>query len=283
MKNLKEYISHINEFETEHNSFDQMVAYFSDKDTTLPVNLCEGEVFLPSFILLKNLKNNYSELCELDRELNSLFRTAIHCSKLFYLKTIELIENESVKPNYKYEERFEKITQPLGQRLVNLLANIKYRIKIVELKKVSMHDKTQNSLWCLFSDLMGGLYTSVANIKYKITLYTASNHDLVRKFYYSFMFSIILLFWLYDYFMLDDVSLGPSIFLGAIFSIIVVLLAIISYPIGDFGKKDISGKNIVAYKYKVLLNNRKNSKIVHLFALHPEENLTEILPNFMNK
>lgn len=41
----------------------------------------------------------------------------------------------------------------------------------------------------------------------------------------------------------------------------------ITYPVGYFGKIDINGKDIVAYKYRIFFNSISNRKIYNIFAL----------------
>ena len=229
---------------------------------------------MPSFILLKALRGKYQALCDTDDELNNLFNSAINCSKLFYMKTIDLVENKSEVSEDKYEENFERIAQPLGQQLINLLTNIKYRIRIVRLRNSrpdNMHKKYISYYLYNFAALLRGPMT---HLTYRITLLTSSNQNIVKKSYYAAILGTIFTFWIFNYAFLNNISPISSAFLNVISGIAVVLLAIVSYPIGDFGKKDISGRNIVAYRYKVLLNNRKkNSKLLNIFTLQHGQNV----------
>lgn len=273
MRSLKEHLKSIRKIEQEQRSYDLMIEYFSSDTSSLPTGLCEGAAFLPSFMLLKELKSAYHELCKADSELLNLFNTAIKCSKLFYSKTTELVESESSDINNKYEHMFEKLTQPIGQKLINLLANIKYRIKVVRLKNCASQNSKTITPYYLWQSFTVRLYSAIAHIQYMITLATSSNQGMVRKFYYSSMLCSIIAFWAYNYAFLNDLSSVSSIFLGIISGIVVILLAIISYPMGDFGKKDISGRNMVAYKYKLLLNNRRSNRLVKVFTLQHSKNI----------
>lgn len=283
MKGMKKYLKSIGKLEKDQNSYGQMIDYFTDNKSTLSTRFCEGEIFLPSFMLLKELKNTYGDLCDADQELNNLFNSAIYYSKVFYLKTIHLVENESLTGQNNYEQEFEQFTQPLGQRLVNLLANIKYRIKIIRLQDSS---DGANKEW-LWSRLSHSFFCKVlgviANFQYMMTLVTSSNHSMMRKFYYIIMSSAIMAFWGYNYLFLNDISFTSSVFLGIVSGVAVTLIAIISYPIGDFGKKDISGKNIVAYKYKALLNNISNDKLIRVFTLQHGNSKRSALTGVINK
>lgn len=273
MKNLKEHLKSIRKLEKEQSSYDLIIEYFSDDSSNLLTRLCDGDAFLPSFMLLKELKSTYHELCTADSELLNLFNAAIKCSKLFYLKTIDLVEHESYEINNKYQDKFEKATQPIGQRLVNLLSNIKYRIKVVKLRNLASQNSKTLTPYYLWRNFVGILSSVIAHIQYIITLATSSNQGMVRKFYYSGMLCSIIAFWAYNYVFLNDISSVSSIFLGIISGIVVVLLAIISYPMGDFGKKDISGRNMVAYKYKLLLNNRRSNRLVKVLTLQHGKNI----------
>ena len=75
---------------------------------------CDGKINLPSFILLKKLKEKYSDLVRSDEELNSLFETAIECSKIFYSQTLKIIGKENIKfENYKTSDTIKIICMVL--------------------------------------------------------------------------------------------------------------------------------------------------------------------------
>lgn len=283
MTKLKDYLVSIKKLEEEQKRYSQLVEYFIDNNSNLLVNFCEGEVFLPSFMVLKKLKNKYSKLCVIDNELNNLFDMVIHCSKIFYLKSIKLVKRDSIKFNYNYERKFEKKVQPIGQRLINLLANIKYRIKVVRSRNYKLKNSEQNIIFFFVRKLSSPICTAINQLKYKITLKTSSSPSMMRGFYYMMILTVIMMFWMYDYFVLDDIPLMQSMFLCIIFGVVVVLIAIASYPMGDFGKKDISGKNIVAYKYKVLLNNINNTKLVKVFTLQNSNNIDKVKLSVLDK
>jgi hypothetical protein len=48
---------------------------------------------------------------------------------------------------------------------------------------------------------------------------------------------------------------------------LLATVAVIMHLGGNFGKIDISGKNIVAYKYKVFFNNLSNKKMHNVFTM----------------
>lgn len=266
MKSIKSHVKAIHKYENQVGMFDLLVTYFLKKNSSIASAFCEAEYYLPSFILLKKLKGKYSNLCTEDDELNNLFNSAIECSKLFYSQAINIVKKDGAN-NDKYESSFENQAQPMGQQLINLLANIKYRIRIVRLKKTREEASSKRSLAYFLFYYFQGLLSIVNNLIYKVTLFASSNLTAARRVYFSTILGTILVFWLINFLFLNSFSPISSAFINVFVGIGVVLLAIATYPLGDFGKKDISGRNIVAYKYKVFLIDKGNAKLVNVFKL----------------
>ena len=59
--------------------------------------------------------------------------------------------------------------------------------------------------------------------------------------------------------------LGQYVWPITITSISLIIVAILSYSVSDFGTIDISGKNFIAYKYKAFLNNLADNKLLQIF------------------
>ena len=276
---IKTYLKAIAEYE-KHNKCELLIIdYFKDKRSNLPKLYCEGEVKLPSFLLLKKLHSIYQDHCRNDNELNKLFESGIYYSKMFYSKLITLVI-EARNFNINYEKEFERRIQPLGRHLVNLITNIKYRLKIVESEILKSSRQQTNpellNTWIqllkknhkMFFYLYKACLFQFTAIIYQITLLHSTYPSIAKKLYYLLISVLITFFWGINFFTLNNKITPIALaFINIIIGIIIVLLAIMTYPVGNFGKVDIYGKNIVAYNYRAFFNNHSKSKILNIYTL----------------
>jgi hypothetical protein len=269
VKNIKSYLKAIQYYEEQNNCYSLLIDYLKEKKSTLPKLYCEGKIYLPSFMILRKIHYEYQQHSQADPELNRLFESSIHCSKLFYSKLVALVV-ESRSSNISFETRFEQRIQPLGQQLINLITNIKYRIKLVELKKVEKESSGFVTLTNKLSNLGKIAYSSLSNLVYKVTLLQSTHPALAKRLYYFSITSVIILFWGANFMLLGH-KIPPvaSAFINIVSGMAIIVAAIIIYPIGDFGKIDISGTNVVAYKYKLFFNNHANLKMLNVFITQP--------------
>lgn len=257
MKNFKHHLVLIREYENQIKLFDLINDYLNDNNATLIKQICYGEILLPSFILLKNLYNKYKLLCKEDLEVRQIFLNLIECSKIVY---INLITGNWLTNTKQYEIDFEKEIQPVGQKIVDLLIHLKYRLRILnDCKKMKIQVEKRSKILVLYKNCINQFI-------YKITLLRVMHHKAMKQLYYSIIASLAAGFWLADFSMLNNISIAVYVFTNIIVGIALLIIAMISDPIGDFGKVDISGKNIVAYRYKTFMNNKKNKKITRVIS-----------------
>jgi hypothetical protein len=221
---------------------------------------------LPSFILLKRLHNKFEDLTNEDDELNLLFSNAIKCSKLFYLQTINTIKKTN-NSEQNFEHLFTKQSQPLGQRLINLLVNIKYRIRVVQLKRQSPKKEGMLKLVGICSNIISPIYNIMHDVVYKIRLLQSTHNSLSRKIYYLAVILTLLSFWFTDSKLIQDLSIIEMLLLNFMYCAAITILATLTYPACHFGLIDIDGKNIVAYTYQIFFNNLSNQKMYKIFTL----------------
>lgn len=269
MKNIKSYLKAIQYYEEQNGCFALLNDYLKEKKSTLPKLYCEGKIYLPSFMILRRIHYEYKKHSHIDPELNRLFESSIHCSKLFYSKLVALVV-ESRSSAKSFEEQFEQRIQPLGQQLINLITNIKYRIKLVESEGRKKESTGFITLTKKLSSFGKIAYNCLNNLVYKVTLLQSTHPSLAKKLYYFSITSIIILFWVVNFMLLSHkIPSVASAFINVVSGIAVIVIAIILYPIGDFGKIDISGTNVVAYKYKLFFNNHANLKMISAFITQP--------------
>ncbi|NRB11466.1 MAG: hypothetical protein HRU35_07665 [Rickettsiaceae bacterium] len=264
--NIKSYFRALLEYEEKEKSLELLKSYFLTKKTNLPKKYRQGKIYLPSFILIKKLRTEYAELVANDTELKQLFDNAIKTSKLFYLNLINLVISSN-KNSVDFVKRFEQDIQVIGQKLTNLLVNIKYRIK---LNSLCFKKKNSNELKSVFNkipNLLINIFYFFYNMLYKLTVIHSKYPKFTKKLYYLATTTIIFFVWVINFIIFKNISTIPSAFIDIISSIVIIIVSILISPINNFGEIDISGKNIVAYNYKTFFNNYTNRKMVEVFTL----------------
>ena len=168
----------------------------------------------------------------------------------------------------KFEYTFVQKSQPLGQQLINLLLNIKYRIRMVRLRRQS--PKKEGMMMQLvdrLTTLTTPLFNTVNNFVYKIKLIQSTHNSLTRKLYYLIVIMALIGFWAVNSLFLNDISAISTTLINFVFCIAITVIAVAIHPVRHFGRIDITGRNIVAYKYKVFFNNLSNRKMYNIFTL----------------
>lgn len=263
---MKKYLEALQKYENNNNSFELLCNFIAVKNSNLIKLYCNGKMHLPSFILLKNLRLKFTDLVNEDEELKILFSNAIKCSKLFYSQTINTIKTTN-NSEHNFEDLFTEQSQPLGQRLINLLVNIKYRVRIARLKRQTNKKIGSISLINTCLNKLTPAIHSMHDYVYKIRLLQSTHNSLSRKIYYLIVTLTLTSFWLINSPLTSELSAIPTTIINLIFCAIITLLAMLTYPVCHFGLIDIDGKNIVAYKYQIFFNNLSNQKMYKIFTL----------------
>ena len=276
---MKQYLKALQEYETNNARFSQLCHYMSVRNSSIIKQYRDGVVNLPSFIMIKKLHSKYADLCRRDEELNNLFLNAIECSKLFYVRTTELIKS-SKRNGEEFETSFGRVAQPLGQRLIYLLVNIKFRIRVARFKRQVKPDNEISKIFLRLSAITEPINCWINNIIYKASLIQSTHHRLTKKLYYGVVVLGILSLVLMNSLFYQEFSLTAIVVANTLLCILLGTAAVIMHPGGDFGKIDISGKNIVAYKYRVFFNNISNKKLHNIFTMqHAYEPGHKLSPN----
>ena len=272
---MKDYLEALQEYETNNNSFDLLCNFIAVKNTSLITLYCKGKLHLPSFMLLKKLHDKFEDLSNEDEELNLLFINAIKCSKLFYVQTINAI-NKTNRSEQKFEHLFSEQSQPLGQRLINLLVNIKYRICVARLKRQS---PKKAGMWKFVSacyDHILPIIHIIHDCVYKIRLLQSTHNSISRKIYYLVVSVTLVSFWFIGSTLVHDLSIIEMLLLNSIYCAVITILATLTYPVCHFGLIDIDDKNIVAYTYQIFFNNLSNKKMYKIFALQQTDDTGQV-------
>lgn len=180
---MKQYLKALREYEINNNRFGDLCNYLSVRNSPLIKQYRDGAVNLPSFIMIKKLHNKYSELCSQDEELNNLFLNAIECSKLFYIRTLTLVKGSRTNGE-EFEFSFEQTAQPLGRRLINLMINIKLRIRIARFKRKAKSNNEISKIFRVLYRVTEQINCFINNIIYKASLTQSTHHKLTKQLYY---------------------------------------------------------------------------------------------------
>ncbi len=266
------YLKAIEDYEKTNQHLGLLISYLNNVRTDLPTLYCEGKIYLTSYMLIKKLYSELSIIASTDNEFHNLLRESINCSKLFYSQLLELIK-QSHNNTINFELEFEHKIQPLGQKFINLLKSIKFRLLIIKTKSEnlqgspSIYDyislKRIKEVW---KQKKYALYQNIYYLIYKTSLVQVFNHTIFKKAYYFTTLMLIAFSWVVNFTVIPG-DVYTSMLLSIIMSIVLIVFAIISYPVSDFGKIDISGKNFIAYKYKAFLNNLADSKLLQIFTI----------------
>lgn len=268
---MKRHIKALQEYEISNDRFNQLCHYMNVRNSSFIKQYREGAINLPSFMMVKKLHSKYSDLCSQDEELNNLFLNATKCSKLFYAKTINLVKDHGTNGK-SFEIDFKRVSQPLGQRLINLLINIKFRIRIARFRRQRKQNNKINKIFFRLFSFTKPINCWINNVIYKTSLIQSTHHQLAKKIYYFVIALSILSLAVMNSLFYQQFSFASIVILNTLLCSILGIAAMIMHPGGDFEKIDISGKNMIAYKYRTFFNNITNKKMHNIFIIqHAQE------------
>jgi hypothetical protein len=214
-------------------------------------------------MLLKKVRDAQSDLLLCDEELKSLFTKAVLYSKLFYLKTITLIQTKNISCS-QFEKYFSVHAQPIGQSLIEVIMKIKLRIKIAKIK--AQNKKTANT--SIFSNFKitknSFINLFVRDIFFKVNILPFANYKLAKLL--KLILALACL-WLINSYLIYNVSSSYKLFLNILYCLSIGAIITLLNPVKKFGNIDIYGKNIVAYRYQIFFNSISNKKVYYIYAL----------------
>ncbi|GAB4169686.1 MAG: hypothetical protein Tsb006_7610 [Rickettsiaceae bacterium] len=259
---MKHYLKALQEYEENNNCFKLLCDFMSLKRSDLIDLYCDGKLNLPSFILLKRLKEKYAELLIIDSELNALFTSAITYSKLFYSKAVTVIRNSSAD-SAELESLFAKQAQPAGQKLVDLLLHIKSRIRTAKLK-CKKEKNISNQMISKRRITSTYTFKLLSHVFYKTNIFLSTNYKFTKILYGIVLLSIL---WVINTYLMTNILPLYTAFFNITYCLSMVVVLSLICPAWTFGKTDIHGRNVVAYKYRVFFNNISNKKMYYVFAM----------------
>jgi hypothetical protein len=205
--------------------------------------------------LLKKYKAKYIDLATSDEELNGLPEKSIS----FYGRTLKLIETQKA---IKFDNLFSKKVQPIGQHLINVLINIKFRVWLIRLNRMS--PKPAGLMQIIIQELMYlkiPVRIALNSCMYKISLF----HTATIKYTYIVYIMGLLFFLLFlliaDNYLINDLPGNEITWLNFAMCIMITISSLLFYPFGNFTRTKINGQDVIAYKYRFFFNNASNKII----------------------
>jgi len=273
---MKHYIKVLLDYEESNNSFDLLCNFIALRKSDLLDSYCTGKINLPSFILLKKLKTKYIDLANSDEELNALLEKAISCSKIFYTRTLKIISAEG----NKFDNLFSKQVQPIGQQLINVLINIKFRVRLIRLNRVSPKQIGVMRIIEKIKALIAPPRIALNSILYKLSLFQTAHTKYTNIIYIISILCMLFILLIANNYLINDLPVIQTTGLNITFCILITVSSILFYPFRHFSKIDINGQDIIAYKYRLFFNNTSNKKMYRIFALeHSNISRQQISPS----
>ncbi len=265
-KDIKPYVYSLVQYEKNNNIKNLLINYFSGRNSDLINHYIDANIYLPSFILLKDIKKHLLAKYNNDKELNNLLNNAIKKAKNFSINLCKIKRFAKYSKMQVFSKKFEKTVQPLGQKLINNLLSIRLRVKY--LKANALYTKLKAQRREKLPESMTKLsFSYFSFIKYNLANFLTFNFNYIKQTYFVIILLCIITLWLVNDYYFHNLSTALSCFVNAFIAICTLLIAIALYPIGDFGKLDIDGNNSAAYNYKVFFNENSNMHMQKIAAL----------------
>lgn len=197
---------------------------------------CNAKMILPSVLVIQKLQKRFTIFIRQDNELDKMFNNLSLCTRLFYTQLMQ-INKQYIDNIHEFRADFESYVQPIGQQFIDTLFSIFNRIRLIE----------SNTSYVKYL---------IHNLRYKFSKYQLTHHKFIQRLYYLLTIITIMFSCLMNVVLFNNIQQLFSIMLTNTFiGIAVVITSMIAYPINDFNDIDVSGNNLVAYKYKLLLNH----------------------------
>ena len=262
---MKRYIKALLDYEESNNNFILLCNFIVLGKSDLLDLYCTGKLNLPSFILLKKLKAKYTDLVHSDEELNVLFEKAINCSRVFYTRTLKLIETQE---GMKFDNLFARKVQPIGQKLINVLINIKFRVRLIRLNRMSPKPTgVMRNIIQKFMSFVVPLKIAFNSLLYKLSLFHTATIKYTNIVYIMGLLFMMFILFIANNYLINDLPPIETTWFNIAFCILITISSMLFYPFRNFTRTDINGKDVIAYKYRLLFNNSSNKKIYKVFVL----------------
>lgn len=220
--NLIEYFRVMYEYERKKGVLEKVQQYILGGKEDIINEICSGEVHLPSPFLIDELEWSMPLQYSISKE--QFYQLKV-TSREFYKSLVESSPG-------KYREHFERKGAAFGQQLICGIEDLrlKYGVKTRGIKDVVrlLLFKMQ-SLFSLYPEIFKGVY-------------------------WSFVITLFFSIWYLCVFSNIDSPVFAVLFPAIVSSVVMVTAFFLESKVNVFNREDITGKNILANKYKDLIN-----------------------------
>ncbi|KAF8818665.1 hypothetical protein [Rickettsia endosymbiont of Cardiosporidium cionae] len=253
---MERYIAAIHKKEIQSGMRKVVREYIFNKNSDLLRTYCDGKNYLPSFVLLKQIKEKLKFFVLHDTILGKLVNQSIKLSEKFYYNLINLNDKPShirgVISNNNHIEQLQKY----GQDLLYTLVMIKQRLKIIKITLRIQNSKTQ-----------GKILKNQSKINHLVKYFTIILYYKISELQFIYPFLINIAYNLMILCMMSAISLiiyytlfhlihtAFLLLISLICNTLIVIASMIYSPIYNFDNKDIFGNNIAIHKHFIFVNN----------------------------
>jgi hypothetical protein len=247
----KDLLDLLNNIEMKNFSF---IEYLNNKSKSYPKMICIGKENIPTPQMFENMISINQALLDLHPQIKLGFERLKQIASDFYLSLVKVMERAKSE-NLSFESEFDNLVQPFGQNFVNNLKALKYKIDGLRIDNVAFFLK---------SCLKKPIEIKIKTTKFKLFRKVVLRMKKTLVFYPQTSYKAYILMTIFGVIASGTVAfnLAGSVdaierasFTASYASIAVLILFMASFAIQLFEYTDISGKNVLAYNYKTMLNS----------------------------
>ncbi|MES2215470.1 MAG: hypothetical protein V4485_05620 [Pseudomonadota bacterium] len=242
----KNYLKAIEGYELRLGLLEYLVFFFNNDDEQVIQEICEGNVFLPTPKLLKNLLSYNSNVISFDEELSRLYENCITLSYKFYEYVIPAIIGARLDASKNFGTAPD-LSKEYGQAFIVSLMQVKIRLGYLGINNLQTTAEQKYETYIRLEE-RARLYNNYTHkIIYLLKKMLAKAEIEVRV---ACIAMHIMLFCVIIYIdRAELISLASGIAL-----IFTCYAFIINHPLHSFEHTDISGRNLIAYRYRLRVN-----------------------------
>lgn len=261
------YLYILSEYEEENKMLSLLRDYLIGCKSNLIKLYSSGEVYLPSAILFDKLFLELECFIKKNNKIADAISEAKQNSQRFYSRLIRLI-TESKHFNVDFEAEFQNKIQIFGQKVINCLKHIKNQIHIFKLQRnCTMEHENIYTSHIRYLKKNNVLKKNYIKFISQLSILSLNDYKATQKILYITIITLLTSLLIINFVLVYDKYSILGIVINVILGISLALFAIYTYPVGEFGFIDISGRNLVAYKYKVFFNYYYNNKMIKVFDM----------------
>jgi hypothetical protein len=231
-----------------------IIEYLNNKDKRYSQALCTGKENIPTPKMFDKIIEGNKSLLRLTPVLKEQLETLKQSSLEFYTNLIKAL-HRTWHEKVVFENEFDKNVQPHGQKFVNNLKVLKYKIDELRIDNPKIFFKSlktmpENIIERNFK--FKGVRKMILRMKKALAFHPQTSY----KAYIAITTLSVVLAGIGGFILAESVTNLERASLAASYaSLAVLILFMASFTVQLFEYTDISGRNVLACNYKTLLNS----------------------------